>query len=740
MSKNVGPPNSWLRDQMIRMSNNTLNIINDTEVRINDRINDLVTGNGVIVENNIIISNITSTTEINSNIIENSYLANFNDILIADNINNNYIYTNNILPRANIYRIKIDNNSINNDTHIIVNKNNLKQLSIQNNKIDGNVSIPDSNRLNDIFITPYSKEELVDFKYKYSFYILNNNLRFVRGNLQELKIVDFENRRTIANVTYGVGQIDFSFDSNISSNENGNLIFNGEIILLQEIFSDNNKINFGNENIGTNIIGSNITITGNESNLLEYNIININGDVTIEGTQLKIYSEQFTYSNPETILTHANIDLSNSLNVPNINTETIDFRHIPLTASWEPSSDHGIYIKDASNIQLTYASNGALQDPSSVLIPALDGAVTSLNELIGYKIYLTNTSPENVMNPLTEENENIIIDFSNIHNPNSALTSLIINVSSKSALEHTDTFFTGVLNFLYQGNNITFKNNTLFEKDVHIKGNLNVDGIQSISNTESLIINDNKLILNGNRYQEDSGIIINTHDNKNAYFIWRNEDNLWDTSGDNMKINTLHVNTINNLGDIVTNNLTISNNSIMTNNNNGFSSFSFLSNLHYPAHILRNMRNNLTSVGSTRDFIENNTLFSLRNIQNTHGSLWGSITINLNIILQPSWSRIPRQLQITFSIPVSGNGDIRIDNMNIFDTSNNNLSIDSLNNTNRIYYFSNSDLRVYVESDGNNRLDFAILGPLSGRIPDTSRVNISSINNIQTIQTSFTIR
>ena len=110
MSKNVVPPNSWLRDQMIRMTNNTLNIINDTEVRINDRINDLVTGNGVIVENNIIISNITSTTEINSNIIENSYLANFNDILIADNINNNYIYTNNILPRSNIYRIKIDNN------------------------------------------------------------------------------------------------------------------------------------------------------------------------------------------------------------------------------------------------------------------------------------------------------------------------------------------------------------------------------------------------------------------------------------------------------------------------------------------------------------------------------------------------------------------------------------------------------------------------------------------------------
>ena len=738
MSKNVGPPNSWLRDQMIRMTNNTLNIINDTEVRINDRINDLVTGNGVIVENNIIISNITSTTEINSNIIENSYLANFNDILIADNINNNYIYTNNILPRANIYRIKIDNNSINNDTHIIVNNNNLKQLTIQNNKIDGNVSIPDSNRLNDIFITPYSQEELVDFKYKYSFYILNNNLRFVNGNLQELKIVDFENRKIIANVEYGQGSIDFSFDSNISSNENGNLIFNGEIILLQEIFSDNNKINFGNENIATNIIGSNITITGNESNSLENNIININGDVTIEGSHLKIYTDQFSFSNPETILNHSNIDLSNSLNVPNINTEIIDFRHIPLTASWEPSQNHGIYIKDASNIQLTYAVNGLLEDPSSVLIGKLDGAVNSLNELIGYKIYLANVSPEDETNPLTEENENIIIDFSNIHNVNSALKSLIINVSSKTPLQHSGTFFTGELNFLYQGNNITFKNNTLFEKDVHIKGNLNVDGIQSISNTESLIINDNKLILNGNGYQEDSGIIINTHDNNNAYFIWRNEDNLWDTSGDNMKINTLYVNTINSSGNIITNNLRILNNSIMTNNNNGFASFSFLSNLHYPGHTtLQNMRNNLSSVAYTENFIQNNTLFSLRNIQNTHGNLWGSITINLNIVLQPSWARIPAHLEITFSIPVDTNSDISIGSMNIFDSTANNLSINNINNT--IYYFSNSVLRVYVKKNNDNTLDFAILGTLSGQISDNSTINISSINNIQTIQTSFTI-
>lgn len=736
MSKNVGPPNSWLRDQMIRMTNNTLNIINDTEVRINDRINDLVTGNGVIVENNIIISNITSTTEINSNIIENSYLANFNDILIADNINNNYIYTNNILPRANIYRIKIDNNSINNDTHIIVNNNNLKQLTIQNNKIHGNVSIPDSNRLNDIFITPYSKEELVDFKYKYSFYILNNNLRFVNGNLQELKIVDFENRRIIANVTHGPGHIDFSFDSNISSNQNGNLIFNGEIILLQEIFSDNNKINIGNENIATNIIGSNITITGNESNLLENNIINIIGDVTIEGNHLKIHSDQVIYSNPETILSHANIDLSNSLNVPNINTETIDFKHIPLTASWEPSppSDYGIYIKDASNIRLTYAVSGILDDPSSVLISKLNNAVNDLNELIGYKIYLTNTSPENKPNPLTEENENIIIDFSNIHEPNSALNSLIINVSSKSALPLADAIFTGELNFVYQGNNITFKNNTLFEKDVHIKGNLNVDGIQSISNTESLIINDNKLILNGNRYQEDSGIIINTHDNNNAYFIWRNEDEYWDTSGDNMRINTLYVNSINSSGNIIVNNLTILNNSI----NNGFSSISFLSNLHYPGHTtLQNMRNNLSLVDHTQNFIAGNRLFSLRNIQNTHGNLWGSITINLNIVLQPSWARTPRQLEITFSIPVNGNGTISIDSMNIFDSTENDLSIDNLNNT--IYYFSNSVLRVYVQKINDNTLDFAILGPLSGQIANNSRINISSMNNIQTIQTSFTI-
>ena len=80
---------------------------------------------------------------------------------------------------------------------------------------------------------------------------------------------------------------------------------------------------------------------------------------------------------------------------------------------------------------------------------------------------------------------------------------------------------------------------------VHIKGNLYVDGSNTIINSQTLELSDNIIVLNGVKDFVSAGIQVKRHDaadTSSVFFVWNEISDTWDTSGQDLQCERLYVN------------------------------------------------------------------------------------------------------------------------------------------------------------------------------------------------------
>lgn len=802
--------NSLLRDLMIRLTNDLLNKTRNMDNRVNERLDIKVSeSNNKLYINNHIISNSIISNNIVNNTLNNNHLGKLNDLTMTNKIIlNDKLYTDNIDINRRIARLSINSNVNNNENYIIfVNNKEPKNLyisyfefiqNIESDSINNSVEFKNSG-LERIFNGKNSIEKLKESNLY--LYIFDTNISIINGNIDNLKLIGYNNKKNITKIdNYKTGTYVFTFEENIINyniNEES-IIINAELFLIDYLFEDNKILTIGNSNIKQEIISKNNNI-GNDNTSISNIKLNAH-QINFRGSSFIINVDKFSHKNMNDIR-HTNMNITDTLNVPNINTEVINFRHIPYNVKWYSENSDTmnltISIKNNNLIELIYIYNNHHNSSLDLLLEELRNNnlyITNINQLIGYKLYLTDNKPSDITNPLKEENNIIIKEFI-ISSETSSVNSLNIKVDSNVALLEDTINYSGVLNFVYQNNNIELNSDVEFNNDLIINGNLFVDRVGSTKNVDNLTIYENFLLLNGNvsgLHTPDSGILINS-ENINPQLIWNHDNRYFDINNNNLRVNHLSVNILKNI-----NNLNASTTIFNTKNyqnNSGFNNLIFLSffkarqnlfsrfsnrefitnileidtlsdimnnyNINSPSFAIFFLNERFTAMQNKADnFITNNYIFKINNVINRHGSVWGSLNLSMNFIYKPSWIKetfICTQLNI--NIPIRGNNNIEFDSIsyNSLDTSFNNWTKDNEeSNQDRIKivndfgtFFNDSgdpNIILYIIRSQDDELLFTPYIRMSyDKTPESVRgdtdnyLSLSCKTNIQSIETIYNI-
>lgn len=498
----VVPPNSWLRDKMIELTNKTLDIINNTEATLNDRIDNL---NEKISKKNNSINNISVTSNVSNNeILNNSLISNFDNLLIAYDINNNNnLYTNSINSKRHIIQIPVISNEINNTNYTItIDKNEPKRMYIKYfqfiNQNTNNISIELLNsgieNLFSIYSTPNTSiEYLKQYAKYYTLYILDNTIKTIHGNEIEIqKLIGYRNRKNILSIDKSTipGTIIINFNENIidvNSFIENSLIINCTIVLVQDIHFGDELLVIGNTNITTNIIGNNINI-GNKNT-------NINGNIIISGDSLIITSNNVNiiHESKNHVTQFSNLNITSNLYVPNIFTNFIDFKTTTLKSYWinDYPYTYKISIKSDNIIELAITYGSITIDPTFKLLNDL--SLNHLKDIINKEIFLTDVTAISGTfnsNPLPEKSHYNIIEAEQYNS--GGLMKIDIHVDP-SNLTASSTIYNGIINIIDNSQN----RQIIIPSRVAFGGNTQANGLNSISSGENTKANGNNSIVSG---------------------------------------------------------------------------------------------------------------------------------------------------------------------------------------------------------------------------------------------------
>ena len=512
----VVPPNSWLRDKMIEFTNKTLDIINNTEATLNDRIDNL--NEKISIKNNN-INNISVTSNVSNNeILNNSLISNFDNLLIAYDINNNNnLYTNSINSKRHIIQIPVISNEINNSNYTItINKNEPNRMYIKyfqfinQNTNNNSIELLNSGieNLLSIYSTPNTSiEYLKQYANYYTLYILDNTIKTIYGNEIEIqKIIGYRNRKNILSIdkTTIPGTIIINFNENIidvNSFIEDSLIINCTIVLVQDIHFGDELLVIGNTNITTNIIGNNINI-GNSNT-------NINGNIIISGDSLIITSNNVNiiHESKNHVTQFSNLNITSNLYVPNIFTNFIDFKTTTLKSYWinDDPYTYKISIKSDNIIELAITYGSITIDPKFKLLNDL--SLNYLTDIINKEIFLTDVTAISGTfnsNPLPEQSHYNIIgaELTNI----GGLMKIVIRVEPNN-LKASSRIYNGIINIIDKSQNrqiiipsrVAFGGNTQANglNSISSGGNTQANGLNSISCGGNTQANGNNSIVSG---------------------------------------------------------------------------------------------------------------------------------------------------------------------------------------------------------------------------------------------------
>ena len=454
---NIGPPNWWLRDKMIELTDKTLNVINEKEKKIYAKIDNI------------------SETQYNTYNTFNTY----NNINMTDIIDNgttnsvraNIVSTNSLRAKTQRYTVDVitttgQNNSI---YSITVNKNQPDKLIVSFQQNNNGMLVHSNTGLNDIFTGNLSFENLLNIVNKYSLHISQNgiipilpeqkldNILTNIGDINSLTIISWENTQegvyifTLNNYIVDPTNEYFNNINNPSA-----IIFNGSLVFTEllglyplvigntdekniEINSLHTKLE-GNllsiENNFTNITGNTITIKNVNTDIISNNT-NIHGNINIQGNSINIGSN-ITTSNlvignqnntAQMYKINNGVSYTNQIQTNNINIETIFIELL-----WKDFSETDLLqgkIYDNNKIQLIYHNNNngtiSYNDANNILHNKLKSFIHSKYLYIGTDFIEQNIfslDEEVNIDKLNKFNVTIIDTTNDINFPTANITSV----------------------------------------------------------------------------------------------------------------------------------------------------------------------------------------------------------------------------------------------------------------------------------------------------------------------------
>ena len=366
---NIGPPNWWLRDKMIELTDKTLDVINRTEEKLNTK-----------------IDNISDTQYITNNTY-NTY-NNMRDIIdngTTNSLRANIVSTTSLRAKTerqsiNVTTIHGDNDNIYN---ISVNKIHPNKLIVNCQKNNNGILVNSHTGLNDIFTGIISFTNSSNIVNKYSLHISQTGINPILPDQKLeniLTIIGDNNSSTITEwVNSPEGFYTFTLDNQIvdnpyfdDTNNPSTIILNGTLVFTElvgsiplvigntdeksiEIKSLHTKLE-GNlldiENNFTNISGNTLNIS---SNALSINSMNTN----IQGQDINIgtnNTHNLIIGNQNNNTTMYNI-LSGNLNTNLLQTNDITVRNISIPVAWKNISINEklqVRIRNNNILQLQY--------------------------------------------------------------------------------------------------------------------------------------------------------------------------------------------------------------------------------------------------------------------------------------------------------------------------------------------------------------------------------------------------
>ena len=265
---NIGPPNWWLRDKMIELTDKTLDVINKTEEKLNTKINKIsetqyITNNTYNTYNNI------NMTDIIDNGATNSLRANI--------VSTSSLRAKTERQRINVTTIPGDNDNI---YRITVNKAQPEKLIVSFQENINGILVYSNSGLNDIFTGNISFTNASNIIGKYSLHISKNG------------IIPILPEQNLDNILTIIGDINSSTINSWDNSQEGVYIFTlNNYIINPGIDANPSTIIFNGSLVFTELVGSIPLVIGNtdEKSIeikslhtkLEGNLLDIENNFTI---------------------------------------------------------------------------------------------------------------------------------------------------------------------------------------------------------------------------------------------------------------------------------------------------------------------------------------------------------------------------------------------------------------------------------------------------------------------------
>ena len=397
---NIGPPNWWLRDKMIELTDKTLDVINRTEEKLNTK-----------------IDNISETQYITNNTYNN--MTDIIDKGTTNSLTVNIVSTSSL--RGKTERQSINVTSASGDNHsvysISVNKNKSNKLTVSFQENINGVLVYSNSGLKDIFTGKISFANSLNIINKYSLHISQtdiiqilpeqnlDNILTIIGDINSSTINSWENTQDgfyIFTLDKDIVNVNDTYFNN--TNNSSTIIFNGTLVFTElvgsfplvignidekniEIKSLHTKLE-GNlldiENNFTNISGNTLSISGNT--------LSISANTNIQGQDINIGTNNTTHNliigNQNNNTTMYNV-LTGNLNTNLLQTNSITVTNILIPVSWKDISlNEQLQAEIYSNkLRLYYLKIGqpvsTYEDSSPILLSKLQTFITEKYSYLG---------------------------------------------------------------------------------------------------------------------------------------------------------------------------------------------------------------------------------------------------------------------------------------------------------------------------------------------------------------------
>ena len=172
-------------------------------------------------------------------------------------------------------------------------------------------------------------------------------------------------------------------------------------------------------------------------------------------------------------------------------------------------------VSDPHTIKVNFVNPGYISSQRSATFDAIQNGGSNNNPFLS----MDDASPHNVK---IVGGNNVTVTRVNDHE--------ITIAANDTDVDVTDANLRARLAGLNPGQGVVYIGDTGNDLDLRIRGNLRVEGTQTIMNTETVTTHDNKIELNSNAAStptEDAGLIVNRGSSTNAQIYWSEANDRW---------------------------------------------------------------------------------------------------------------------------------------------------------------------------------------------------------------------